>query len=153
MRSAIPIQTSILSQPTNAFQKVCSDTFADVISNVRAISAFHLDNLQWHVEGYRDYDCWLLDDGDAGYALSKGQSKHIPGYRELINVFSIVSGEGNGDRIIEHVKEQSNRITLDCYDGALVDFYSSHGFQEFKRESNWNMRGPDVVYMRYNRNG
>lgn len=149
MRSALPVQSSIIT-PSYDFQKVSASAFADVIADVRRQSKFHLDNLQWHIEGYHDYDCWLLN-GQAGYALSKVHSNHIPGYRELINVFSIVSGTGNGARIIDHVKQQSDRIVLDCYDGVLVDFYTAHDFQEFKREANWNIGGPDVVYMRYNR--
>lgn len=151
MRSALSVRSSSVINPSHDFQKVSASVFADIVTHVRKQSKFHLDNLQWHKEGYSNYDCWLLNGGKAGYALSKDEAYYAPGYRELINVFSIVSGSGNGSRIIDHVKEQSDRIVLDCYDGVFVDFYTAHEFEEFKRVANWNIGGPDVVYMRYNR--
>lgn len=42
----------------------------------------------------------------------------------------------------------SGARTLDCFDGFLPKYYSGFGFEEYKREANWTLGEPDVVYMR-----
>jgi len=97
------------------------------------------------LEDYSQLDCWLIENGQAGFAISID--------RELINVFSRSSGLGS--QAVEFAQRQYRYLHLNCFEGPLQDFYARRGFQEYNRERNWfdhpqNPR-PDVVYMNWER--
>ena len=148
MSTIFEVNRPLVVRPVNHFRKVNGDDFLDAIEHAIDVSDHHKTNLHLHTEGYENYDCWVFNNGEAGYALSRC-FENPKSYREVVNVFSLVAGKGNGDRIIDHAKTQSDLLRLDCFDGPLVRFYGSHGFSEFKRAPNYRSGGPDVVYMRY----
>ena len=84
---------------------------------------------------YSNMRCYLSRDNASGYAIKDG---------DLVSVFSLVKGRGT-DLVISAKKSGANR--LDCFDGYLVSLYSKLAFKEYKRELNWVVGEPDVVYM------
>ena len=64
---------------------------------------------------------------------------------ELTNLFS--EGKGHGDYLVSRAL-QRGATHLDCFDGYLVELYNKHGFEEYKRELNWTIGEPSVVYMK-----
>lgn len=75
----------------------------------------------------------------AGYAIDNKTG-------ELTGLFSTYKGFGTQLVFMAILNGATN---LDCFDGFLVDFYKSFGFEETKREKNWTEGQPDVVYMTY----
>lgn len=75
-------------------------------------------------------------DARSGYAVRENG--------ELVYVFSLERGRGN--YLVTKALEDG-ATHLDCFDGYLVDFYGSHGFDIVKRVPNWTPGCPDVVYM------
>ncbi len=69
---------------------------------------------------------------------------------EIINLFSLQSGEGK-KALIAAIEKGGRR--LDCFDKrsgenyGLPDYYKKFGFKEVKREKNWTIGEPDIVYM------
>ena len=78
----------------------------------------------------------MSEDELTGFAVSKTG--------ELINVFSTVKGWG--DMIMEKAIEVG-ATRLDCFNGFLPRLYARWGFVEVRRELNWVLGGPDVIYM------
>lgn len=78
----------------------------------------------------------LGDGGTCGFIVKNGG--------ELIAVFSLV--KGRGDAIVKAAIGLGAEY-LDCFDGYLPKLYAKHGFVIVKRELNWTVGGPDVVYM------
>lgn len=56
--------------------------------------------------------------------------------------------KGVGAFLVRHALN-SGAYHLNCFDGGLVAYYKSLGFEEYKREANWTEGGPDVVFMRH----
>ena len=82
---------------------------------------------------------FMSTDGNAGYALGG------PDAGEIKWVWSLKRGYGR--QAMEDAMRNGGHY-LDCMDnGKLVGFYSTLGFQEWKREPNWTPGGPDVVWM------
>ena len=79
---------------------------------------------------------FLSSDGLSGFAIS------FDG--ELTNVFSLVKGRG---KVLMGYAIGYGANNLDCFDGYLVPFYAQAGFIEVRREANWTVGQPDVVYM------
>src|SRR5690554_1178946 len=78
----------------------------------------------------------LTADGQSGFIVRNGG--------ELIALFSTVKGRGHD---LVQIAVQCGAEYLDCFDGFLPELYAKHGFKEVKRELNWTVGGPDVVYM------
>jgi len=84
---------------------------------------------------------YLTTNKMAGVALNKD---------EIINLFSLQNGEGK-KALIAAIENGGRR--LDCFDKrsnenyGLPDYYKKFGFKEVKREKNWTIGEPDVVYM------
>ena len=66
---------------------------------------------------------------------------------ELTSVYSTIKGKG--DIILEQACKRG-ACHLDCFDGYLPSFYQRHGFKEVRRELNWTVGQPDIVYMERN---
>lgn len=81
--------------------------------------------------------CYLTTDRRSGYAVKDNE--------ELVCLFSTIPKRGA--RLVQHAITQGAR-RLDCFDGYLPTLYLRYGFEEERREANWNDTGPDVVYMR-----
>lgn len=83
------------------------------------------------------HDTFVLGDGGTcGFIVRNGG--------ELIAVFSLV--KGRGDSLVKAAIAMGAEY-LDCFDGYLPKLYAKHGFVTVKRELNWTVGGPDVVYM------
>lgn len=80
-------------------------------------------------------DYYLSDDGLSGVGVQDG---------EMIGVFSLVKGRGD---LLISVAVENGAVHGDCFDGYLPTLYGRHGFREIRREANWTVGGPDVVYM------
>jgi len=78
----------------------------------------------------------LTADGQSGFIVRNGG--------ELIALFSTVKGRGHD---LVQIAVQCGAEYLDCFDGFLPKLYAKHGFVTVKRELNWTLGGPDVVYM------
>jgi len=78
----------------------------------------------------------LTADGQSGFIVKNGG--------ELIALFSTVKGRGHD---LVQIAVQCGAEYLDCFDGFLPKLYAKHGFVTVKRELNWTLGGPDVVYM------
>ena len=150
MPLATKLNYTLETRPSLDFFNVCGEVFGQRVSQAMASHHFHRVNLAPHPEGYDHFSCWLQSDNNAGYAVSRLPITNA-GHRELINVFSTVSGVKNGERLMDHAISTYGQLSLDCYDGVLVDFYSSCGFYEFDRVANWTAGQPDIVFMRYER--
>lgn len=124
--------------PTLSFNRIGGEQFQAVVDDVVKVSPFYRDNLS--VKGsYEEFDCWLSDDGQAGFAVSPDQ--------ELVNVFSLAKGHGRF--LMAFVTNQYGALHLNCLSGNnLEKFYEAHGFEVARREPNWNAGEPDVVFMR-----
>jgi hypothetical protein len=62
---------------------------------------------------------------------------------DIQNLFSL----NHAGKIVIKEAVRNGGKKLDCFDGFLPLFYKQFGFCEVKRESNWNVGEPDVVYM------
>lgn len=82
--------------------------------------------------------CYLEEDGNSGFAI-----KHWDD--ELCLVWSRFKGRGPA---LVAAACEAGAVQLDCFDGYLPQLYAKHGFVEYKREPNWHVGQPDVVYMR-----
>tara|TARA_R110000787_G_C13048770_1_gene406311 strand:+ start:108 stop:485 length:378 start_codon:yes stop_codon:yes gene_type:complete len=91
-----------------------------------------LSEIDWN-----DKVLYVSLDGLSGYAINRNT-------HELTNVFSTVKGRGK-TLVLQAISQGANN--LDCFDGYLVSFYSALGFNVTKRETNWTIGHPDVVYM------
>jgi len=81
------------------------------------------------------FQVFISKSGKTGFAIAKDG--------DLCNLFST---EHRGGAAIKFAKKHGAK-KLDCFDGKLVEIYKSHGFTEYKREKNWTLGDPDVVYM------
>ncbi|PZP56488.1 MAG: hypothetical protein DI586_03605 [Micavibrio aeruginosavorus] len=92
-------------------------------------------------ENYEQAECWVQNNGEAGFAI-------MPGF-ELVNLFSRKAGLGS--QALKFAQENYNCINLNCHVGKLEKFYTSHGFQVTRQEENWfttpEKKLPPVVYM------
>lgn len=89
-------------------------------------------------EPYLTHSTYRLSlDGLSGYVVRPDG--------ELVYVFSRVAGRGSA--MVTRAVTRDGATYLDCFDGYLTGFYARHGFVEYKREANWTVGEPDVVYM------
>jgi hypothetical protein len=63
---------------------------------------------------------------------------------DLQNVFSL---NHHGSYAVKDAVK-NGATTLDCFEGKLPGFYSQFGFAEYRREDNWTLGGPKVIFMK-----
>lgn len=125
----------------NYFYKAGSAEFQDTISALHAKSERYVDHLTLH-DDYDSFDCYLMRGRQAGFAFSK--QKNIVNQRELANVFSTVSG--TGVFAVQKAVSLEDNLWLYCV-ADLFKFYNQFGFEMTRREKNWTVGKPDVLYM------
>jgi len=111
----------------------------------------------YSLEDLEDMMTFKLDGYDIGYALKKDDDGD---YSEIVSVFNNSGIKGIGDDLIKSAISNGGRY-LDHYDGFLSNFYSKHGFEEYKRDKFDPQYDPtgefrdkygeaDIIYRRYN---
>ena len=142
---------SLLSDPASTgvplpfLEEVPPEKFREAVLTASEFSDIHARNLNIRAD-YGDYSCWLSHDGLSGMAISE--------YGEITNVFTMEKGRGQTmmEQFLSNVASAYERITLNCFDGILPEFYGLFGFKEVERQQNTDdADGPDVVYMEWNR--
>jgi hypothetical protein len=118
------------------FTKVTGEAFGAMVETAMASDA-RIDAMLSHGVDYSAHECYATADGTAGFAVSPDG--------DLQSVFNYGTG-GRGDALVTAAIGAGAR-TLDCFDGFLPAFYARHGFRVVRREANWTVGGPDVVYM------
>ena len=109
------------------------------------------------LEDLEDMMTFKLNGYDIGYALKKDDNGD---YSEIVSVFNNSGIKGIGDDLIQSAVSNGGRY-LDHYDGFLSNFYSKHGFEEYKRDKFDPQYDPtgefrdkygeaDIIYRRYN---
>lgn len=110
------------------------------VKQARIVNSHIKDNLSlYKYEDLEGIDLYLSNDHNSGFGVTR--------VGELVNVFSVIKGRGN--ELLTFAK-MVGANHLDCFDGYLVMFYTSHGFVTYKVESNYILGGPSVIYMRLN---
>ncbi len=125
------------------FNQVSTDDFEQLINALRQSDSRYQSNLSQL--DCSQYNCFISETADSGYALSKKQNNH--GERELANVFSTVTGTGYHSVSDALLKEKL--LWLSCFSG-LLKFYRKSGFIVTQTEPNWTVGGPDVLFMSSN---
>jgi len=111
---------------------------------LQALKSASADNarINSNVEPYTreqlsQFKTFLSYDGLSGFAIKPDG--------ELTAVFSAVKCRGEA-LVAEAISLGASH--LNCFDGYLTALYGKAGFQETKRVPNWNIGGPDVVFMK-----
>jgi hypothetical protein len=108
----------------------------DSNSHVRA-SVTHPTELNDHAQ-------WFLSaDGKSGFGVTHADDE---GNRELIAVFSLIKGRGP---YLLRTAVGVGANVLNCYDGALVTFYTANGWTVYDRAPNWTPGHADIVFLEY----
>lgn len=134
----------IVERPSSIFNRVAAPSFQQnlrIICEQKPLLQAELTIL----DDYTATDCWLGEAAVAGFAVARD--------RELINVFSRLSGQGF--KAVEFAQSQYDHLHLNCYEGRMEDFYARAGFREMRREANWFSTDsnplPRVVYMAWDK--
>lgn len=128
-------------QTSASFNLVAPNAFREVIQNLHNQDERYKEHLTLHND-YTQFECFLMADGSAGYALSL--AKNLKNERELANVFSTITGTGVyavGDAVA-----RERLLWLSCC-SSLINYYGQFGFSVTQRQSNWIAGKPDVLYM------
>ena len=120
----------------NAPRPVTPSYFAHLVETAMSTDARIADYLSHGVD-YSAHECYATADGSAGFAVSPDG--------DLQSVFNYGQA-GRGNALVA-AAIAAGATTLDCFDGFLPAFYARHGFRVVRREANWTVGGPDVVYM------
>lgn len=131
-------EADTLSSPLDVFSRIAPARFRERVVEVIDGSLFYRNNLDLK-NSYDACECWLSGDQQAGFAVTQE--------RELLNVFSLVRGRGDG--LVAFAVSRYPVLQLNCYEGYLEYMYARHGFEVVARDPNWTT-GPDVVTMRRN---
>lgn len=78
--------------------------------------------------------------GKDGYQGGVGITRN----NELVALFSLHKGVGKD---LINVAVHNGADYLKCFDGKLVKYYEQFGFKEYAREGNYELGGPDIIYM------
>ena len=92
--------------------------------------------------------CSSVSDIEGAFYIQKGDN-YVSGFcvtssGELTHVFSTGKGKGK-DLVLNSI--ELGATNLNCFDGYLTSFYTALGFKEVSREKNWDVKGPDVIFM------
>jgi hypothetical protein len=130
------------------FYAVRSNAYAAALAEAKTVSPAIAHNVDEPPQPFTNFGhyCLLTDDAKTGYYLKPNDGEYS---YELCGVFSLVKGRG-GD-ILTHACSMADAagamLTLNCFDGYLVELYGRYGFIEYERTPNWTVGEPDIVHM------
>jgi hypothetical protein len=112
------------------FQKALTDAAEKQSHIEKNVEMYSLETLN-------QYRTYLSVNRLSGYAIKADG--------ELTAVFSGVKGRGHAI-LVDAIK--NGAFHLNAFEGFLTNLYMRYGFKEYRRESNWDINGPNVIYMR-----
>lgn len=117
--------------PARIFSRVVRRTMKNNPLTAAMLSTYTTDELSL-------MRCFTTSDYSVGFAIKSDG--------DLVNVFNASPIKGLGSIAVQAAIELG-ATKLDCFDGFLPSYYAQFGFVEYKREKNWTIGQPDVVYM------